>query len=76
MRKNSNSKIPPLWRTSNVNKTSDILSNSKRKRLFLSLGGKSQQGYKLKIHNIQVYDSYQIKKEEHSGDISKFPPVQ
>ena len=31
--------------------------------------------YKLKIDNIQGYDPYQIKKEELSGVISKFPPV-
>ena len=28
--------------------------------------------YKVKINNIQGYDPYQIKKEEYSGDISKF----
>ena len=31
---------------------------------------------KLRIHDIQEYDSDQIKKEELSGDIIKFPPVQ
>ena len=31
----------------------------------------------MKINNIQEYDPYdQIKKEELSGDIGKFPPVQ
>ena len=43
---------------------------------FLLLDGKSKQGYKVKIDNIQWYDPYQIKKEELSGNISKFPPVQ
>ena len=31
---------------------------------------------KVKINKIQRYDPYQMKKEELSGDISKFPPVQ
>ena len=52
-----------------------ILSNGKRKRLFLPLDDKSKQRCKVKINNIQGYDPYQIKKEELSGDISKFPPV-
>ena len=43
---------------------------------FLSLDDKSKQRYKIKTNNIQGYDPYQIKKEELSGDISKFPPVQ
>ena len=32
--------------------------------------------YKVNINNIQGYDLYEIKKEEISGDIRKFPPVQ
>ena len=43
---------------------------------FLSLDDKSKQRYKVKTNNMQEYDSYQIKKEELSADISKFPPVQ
>ena len=43
---------------------------------FLLLDGRSKQRYKVKINNIQWYDPYQIKKEELSGNISKFPPVQ
>ena len=45
---------------------------------FLSLDDKSKQRYKIKIINIQGYkiNNIQIKKEELSGDISKFPPVQ
>ena len=43
---------------------------------FLSLDDKSKQIYKVKINNIEGYDPYQIKKEELSGDISKFLPVQ
>ena len=43
---------------------------------FLSLDDKSKQRYKVKISSMQRYDPYQIKKEELSGDISKFPPVQ
>ena len=31
---------------------------------------------KVKINNIQGHDPYQIKKEELSGDTSKFPSVQ
>ena len=43
---------------------------------FLSLDDKSKQRYKLKINKIQRYDPYQMKKEELSGVISKFPPAQ
>ena len=43
---------------------------------FLSLDDKSKQRYKVKINNIQGYNSYQIKKEKLSSNISKFPPVQ
>ena len=32
--------------------------------------------YKVNINNIQGYDPYEIKKEEISGHIRKFPPVQ
>ena len=42
---------------------------------FLSLDDKSKQIYKVKINNRQGYDPYQIKQEELSVDISKFPPV-
>ena len=42
---------------------------------FLSLDDKFKQIYKVKIHNIQGCDPYQIKKEKLSGDISKFPPA-
>ena len=43
---------------------------------FLSLADKSKQRYKVKVSNIQGYDLYQMKKEELSGDVCKFPPVQ
>ena len=43
---------------------------------FLSLGVKSKQRYKVKINKIQRYDPYQMKKEQLSGDIRKFAPVQ
>ena len=43
---------------------------------FLPLDVKSEQRHKVKINKIQRYDPYQMKKEELSGDISKFPPVQ
>ena len=48
---------------------------TKENDYFLSLDDKSKQIYKVKINNIQRYDPYLIKKEELSGDISKFPPV-
>ena len=48
----------------------------KESNYFLSLDDKSEQTYEVKINKIQDYDPYQIKKEELSGDISKFPPVQ
>ena len=51
------------------------LAMAKRKRYFLSLDSKSKQIYKVKINNMQGCDPYQIKKEELSGHISKFPPV-
>ena len=73
MQKNSKSKIPPLWRKSNVNKRSDTQKGSD---CFLSLDDKSKERYKVKINNIQGYDSYQIKTEKLSGNISKFSPVQ
>ena len=72
MRKNLNSKIPPLWRKSNVN----ISVMAKGSDYFLSLDDTSKQKWKVKINNIQGYDPYQIKKDELSGDISKFPLVQ
>ena len=44
---------------------------------FLSLADdKSKQRNKSKIYDIQRYDPYQIKKEELSGNVHKFPPVQ
>ena len=43
---------------------------------FLSLDDKSKQRYKVKTINMQGYDPYQIKKEELSGDITKFPRMQ
>ena len=51
---------------------------AKGSNCFLSLDDKSKQRYKIKINNIQGYkiNNIQIKKEELSGDISKFPPVQ
>ena len=53
-----------------------ILSNgAKASNQFLSLGHKSKQRYKVKTNNMQGYDPYQIKKEELSGNISKFPTV-
>ena len=48
---------------------------AKESDYFLSLDDKSKQIYKVRSNNIQVYDPYQIKKEELSGDISKFSPV-
>ena len=43
---------------------------------FLSLDGKFKQRHEVKTNNMQGYDPYQIKKEELSGNICKFPPVQ
>ena len=75
MRKNSNSKIRRYGRQA-METNGAILSNGKQKRLFLSLDVKSKQRYKVKIDKIQRYDPYQMKKEELSGVINKFPPVQ
>ena len=52
-----------------------FLAMAKESDYFLSLDDKSKQIYKVRSNNIQVYDPYQVKKEELSGDISKFPPV-
>ena len=43
-----------------------------KKRLFLWFDDNTKYIYKVKINNIQGYDPYQIKKEELSGDFSKF----
>ena len=43
-----------------------------KKRLFLWFDDNTKYLYKVKINNIQGYDPYQIKKEELSGDFSKF----
>ena len=43
---------------------------------FLPLDVKSKQRFKVKINKIQWSDPDQMKKEELSGDIIKFPPVQ
>ena len=69
MRKNSNSKIPQR------KQTEQISAMETGSDWFLSLDDKSKQRYKVKINNVQGYDPYQIKKEELSGNISKFPPV-
>ena len=42
----------------------------------LSLDVKSKQIYKVKVNRLQRYDLHQMKKEELSQDISKFPPAQ
>ena len=73
MRKNSNSKTPPLWRTSSVNKWSN--SQQWQKKAIIFYRDKSKQIYKVKINNVQGYGPYQINQEELSVDISKFPPV-
>ena len=43
---------------------------------FLLLDDKFKQRYKVKVNNTQGYNPYQIKKEELSGNICKFPPLQ
>ena len=40
---------------------------------FLSLDDQSKRRYKVTLNIIQGYDPYQIKKEDLSSDISKFP---
>ena len=52
-----------------------FLAMAKESDYFLSLDDKSKQIYKVKINHIRRYDPYQIKKEELSPEISKFPPV-
>ena len=52
-----------------------FLAMAKESDYFLSLDDKSKQIHKVKINNIRRYDPYQIKKEELSPEISKFPPV-
>ena len=60
MWKNSNSKILPLWRASNVNR---VITNNDKSDYFFSLDDKSKQICKVKTNNIQRYDPYHIKKE-------------
>ena len=52
------------------------MSNSHPWQKESSLDLKFKQRYKVKIEKIQQYDPYQMKKEELSGDISKFLPLQ
>ena len=49
---------------------------AKENDYFLSLDAKSKQRYKVKINKMQQHDPYHMKKEEFSGNISKFPPMQ
>ena len=43
---------------------------------FLPLDVISKQRFKVKINKIQRSDPYQLKIEELSGDIIKFPPLE
>ena len=52
-----------------------FLAMGKESDYFLSFDDKSKQIHIVKINNIQEFDPYQIKKEELSGNISKFLPV-
>ena len=52
-----------------------LLAMAKESNYFLSLDNKPQQIYKVKIDNIQECDPSQIKTEELSGNIIKFPSV-
>ena len=58
--KNLNLIIPPLWRTSYVNKWSMERFSVLAKECddFLLLDEKSKQSYKVKIKNIQGYDPF------------------
>ena len=60
----------PLWRTNNANRTVSVMA--KASDYVLLLADKSKQRYKVKTNNMQGSDPYQIKKEELSGNISKF----
>ena len=60
----------PLWRTNNANRTVSVMA--KASDYVLLLDDKSKQRYKVKTNNMQGSDPYQIKKEELSGNISKF----
>ena len=75
MRKNSNSKILPLWRTSKCKQTERFSVMPKGTDCFLPLDVISKQRFKVKINKIQRSDPYQLKKEELSGDTIKFPPL-
>ena len=52
------------------------LGNVKMKQIFFVIRCNSKQRYKVKSNKLKEYDSFQIKREKLSGDISKFPPVQ
>ena len=67
---------PAIMEDKQCKQTEQFSVITKRSEYSLSLDDKSKQRYKVKINNIQGYDPSPIKKEEISGDISKFPPVQ
>ena len=78
MRKNSNSKIPALaiMKDKQCKQTERFSGMAKGNHYFVWLDDKYKERYKVKTNKIQGYDPYQIKKEQLSGNISKFLPVQ
>ena len=66
---------PTIMEAKQCKQTEQFSVMAKERDYFLSFDDKSKQRYNVKINKIQEYDTYQIKKEEISRDISKFTPV-
>ena len=67
---------PVIMEDKQYKQTERLSVMAKGNYYFLLLDVKSKQRYKVQINKIQQYEPYQMKKEQLSGDISKFPPVQ
>ena len=67
---------PAIMQDKQCKQTKRFSVMAKGSGYFLSLDDKSKQRYKVKVSNVQGYDPYQMKKEELSGDVRKFLPVQ
>ena len=69
-------KNPAIMEDKQYKQMERFLVMAKGSNYFLSLDDQSKQRFKVKISNIRGYDPYQMKKENLSGGINKFPPVQ
>ena len=69
-------KNPTIMEDKQYKQMEQFLVMAKGSNYFLLLDDQSKQRFKVKINNIRGYDPYQMKKENLSGSINKFPPVQ